>query len=151
MSASVPGTDPRLLRLVFTAVLAPAHSFLVLGEGSDLGSSLTLGEASDALRGTLYSRRGGLVEGGPSESASRHSAPSGHPSCCVRCAPSTLTSCGRCWYVGLPVCSSTKGAPRSAVKARRLLISQVWFMVMLDAISGGARPLAHTHMLTRTH
>lgn len=54
MSASVPGTDPRLLRLVFTAVLAPAHSFLVLGEGSDLGSSLTLGEASDALRGTLY-------------------------------------------------------------------------------------------------
>lgn len=48
--------------------------------------------------------------------------------------------CSCCLCVGLPICPSTKGVPRSAVKSGHLFISQAWFMVMLNAISGEKSP-----------
>lgn len=125
-----------------------SRSFWVLDGGGDLGSSLTFGEASNALNSTFSSRCSGFMEGAPSESVARPTAASGRPSRRVHRAPSTLHILGTQPVRGFDHLLFHKGAPRSAVKSIRLLISQAWFVVVLDAISGGTRPLAHTHTLT---
>lgn len=148
MPASVPGTGPRLCVWLSLPFWCQPHGFWVLDGGGDLGSSLTFGEASNALNSTFSSRCSGFMEGAPSESVARPTAASGRPSRLVHRAPSTLHILRTQPVCGFDHLLFHKGAPRSAVKSIRLLISQAWFVVVLNAISGGTRPLAHTHTLT---
>ena len=137
MSASVLRTSPSVcIWLSLTALVLVLDHSLLFSDGSVLGIFLTVDEAGDVLQSMFCFRFRGFVEGGPSESAFLLTAQVDIPPAMGTVHPELFMFCWRHVHgsVHLPC---PKEIPKSAGKPIHLFIAQAWFMVMLNAISGG--------------